>query len=108
MHLIDQKDDPAVLLLGRLPQRDQQVGQVFVELAAVGEARRRVYVEARGQRAVWIHRELKRLQDGCRPGGPVLPLGPWRELEKCSADELAHSSAELRALGDLGLDRGPV
>ncbi len=107
LNLVNQEDDARPLLLGRLAQPDEKIGEILTEVAAIPDALKRVHIEAAGDRALRRHRDRERLQDPRGSLRLVPPAFGRRDLEQRPSHELSHARPELRALRDLGLDRDP-
>ena len=108
LDLVEEEHDAGLLLLGGLPQRDQQVGEVLAEFSAVRLAFERLDIDGAGDRPVRGHGDGERPQHTGRSPQPIEPTIPRRQLEHGSSDELRHPGSEGSLGRDLGIDRDPT
>ena len=66
LDLIEEEDNARVVIADRLAKGDEEIGEVFGELAAVSDAFERVDVDPRSHGAVGGDRELERAENGGR------------------------------------------
>ena len=108
LDLVEEEDDPRLVLARRLPHRDQQIAQILTELAAVGGALDGVDVDAPGHGSLGADGDRERTQHAGRATQPATPPVAGRDLEQRAPHEQRHPRTE-RCLGrDLTLDRRPA
>jgi len=107
LDLVEQEDDPRLVVSGRLAQRDEDVRQIVCKVPAVGLTFDGVEIEPGRPGAVGGDRQRERLEHSGGAARTLLPASAGRDLQEGPARQQRDALAEHSLSRDLSLDRDP-